>query len=127
MKRLYIAILLIVISLFIGIFETYLTNKLIDNTINNINEINDFIDKNNMNEAINKIIETEKDFDKINQNYLHLLTLHDKFDEVGFNLTTMKIHLIKEDYNEYFSLKEKTKKQLLSLKTEKLPIIQNII
>ena len=127
MKRLYIAVGLVVFCLSLGIFECVSICSNTEKCIKNIEKIDECVKDNKYEKAIEICNDTSKDYKKITSGFIYCYYPHSSLEEVGTNLCVMTETLKNKDINRYKSMKEKTKKQLLAIKEEELFTIQNIL
>ena len=127
MKRLYLAIVMTLLCIFLGVFEFATINYSTDKCLNNLTRINREIENQKYSNAIKICKKTAAEYEKFTEKILFCYLNHKEFDNINTNLTIMTEALNNKDLYKYNELYIKTKKQLLTLKSEELLSIQNIL
>lgn len=127
MKRLYIAILLLIIAFSVGIFRFWSINSLVKSSVSKIEIIDKNVENNEIEKAIINCVELEKNYNNKHKKILHLFTNHSELESINVSINLMIACLKNNNIEEYNYYKIKTKMQFNSLKEDELLTIQNII
>lgn len=127
MKRMYIAIALIIISLAIGFFEMFTVKNTVKECITGLESINKSIDNGNIESAIKKCNSIAKNFEDKSDNILYCYYNHKELDTINENIVTLSEYLKYNQKSDYYATMKKIKKQLKSMKDEEVPKPQNIL
>lgn len=126
MKRLILAVSLAVIALGIGIFETVYVGRVADLTAEYVEEaVNLSREKENKKAA--EALESAREYWKENSRVMKVFLSHDREREISENLIEIQERIGMEEIEEFYSLCERTKGQLASIKENELPLIENIL
>lgn len=126
MKRIYIAIFLIILSLFFATTEYILISKNCEFFSENLDIAEQHCSNNEFTKAFDSIKQTQKEWDKKSKalnsfiDQTHTQNVNDCLFEL---LETAK----NNDSKQFLSLCHKTKRQLLSIKESELPCFENIL
>lgn len=129
MKRMILAISMALIALGIGIYETVYISRVADRTIEYVEEAVKYSKENN-GAMTPKTLETLKSARKYWHNSGRIMKIflsHEKEREISENLIEIQERIGMEEIEEFYSLCEKTKGQLASIKENELPLIENIL
>lgn len=126
MKRIYIAVVLVLLTLCIGALETgYVTAKT-DMFIDKIERADKLMKKNEFSEAIRLCQNTEKEWYD-NAKSIDMLLIHDYVDDIGLSISKMTSFAESKNTDMYFSESSDAKKQLASIKESEYPLIENLL
>lgn len=126
MKRIYIAIAFLIISITTGIFEMfYVTNK-IDELNEQILTADKLFENESYEDAIDILSAAESKWQN-NLSIFDILLIHDYVDEISVNLSAMKSYVATNSGDEYLAESAGIKKQLTSIKDSELVQIENIL
>ncbi len=126
MKRIYIALALLIIAVTVGIFEMfYVTNK-IDELNEEIISADNLVKSENYEGAKDVLASAESKWQK-NLSIFDILLIHDYVDEISVNLSSMRSYVATQSNENYLAESEGIKKQLTSIKDSELVQIENIL
>ncbi len=126
MKRIYIAVVLVLLTLCIGALETgYVTAKT-DMFIDKIERADKLMKRNEFSEAIKLCQNTEKEWYD-NAKAIDMLLIHDYVDDIGLSISKMTSFAESKNTDMYFSESSDAKKQLASIKESEYPLIENLL
>jgi len=127
MKRMYIAITLVVISVCIGILQWVTIDYSSNKCINQIELVETELGKNDYQKAHQLCEKAIEEYEFFTENILYCYYQHSSLEEISQNLTVMSESIKIKDINRFKTLSVKTKEQLQALKDEELLTIQNIL
>ena len=127
MKRMYFALALVILCIVMGIVEKNTISYSAEQCLNKIKSIEIEIDNKNYKEAESICKKATDEYEKFASNVIYCYYPHNELDQININLSVMVEALNNNDINRYHAIKEKTKKQLASLKDAELFNIQNIL
>ncbi len=127
MRRMYVAIALIIISLTIGFIEMFTVKNTVNDCISGLESINKNIDNGNIKSAVKKCNTIAKNFEDKSDNILYCYYNHKELDSINENIITLSEYLKHNQKSDYYSTLVKIKKQLKSISKEEIPKLQNIL
>ncbi len=127
MKRMYVAIALIIISLTIGFLEMFTVKNTVKECISGLETVNENIDNGNIKSAIKECNTIAKNFEDKSDNILYCYYNHKELDSINENIVTLSEYLKHNQKSDYYATLVKIKKQLKSINDEEIPKPQNIL
>ena len=127
MKRMYIAVALIIISLTIGVTEMYTVKNTVKECISGLKSVNESIYSGNIKTAIKKCDNIAKKFEDQSDNILYCYYNHKELDSINENIVTLREYLKYNKKSDYYAVLAIIKKQLKSMEDEEIPKLQNIL
>ncbi len=127
MKRMYIAVALIIISLTIGVTEMYTVKNTVKECISGLKSVNESIYSGNIKTAIKKCDNIAKKFEDKSDNILYCYYNHKELDSINENIVTLREYLKYNKKSDYYAVLAIIKKQLKSMEDEEIPKLQNIL
>lgn len=126
MRRLYVAVTLLLIATGLCVIEYESVCKCTDSYLQRIENIEEMISRGEIKKAAFAAREAEKNWENT-VNLIDMLLFHDYVDEIGKNLSELESYIKYDEIAELYAICESTKEQLLSLKESELPAAKNII
>ncbi len=126
MKRLWVAISLLVVALLFSLTEFYLVSNSYEKYNKNISEIENYYSDKEYTDAENVLKNTKDSWEK-RQKILKVFLLHGEVEEVTESLSELSDCLKEKDSKTFLLKCEKTKRQLLFIKKSELPYLENIM
>lgn len=126
MKRLWIALSLLLIVGIICTVEYIYVTKSVEKHIYALEEIEEKIDKNEKEDAYDMLNRLEKRF-KETDSVFNAFLLHSDVDQISSNIAMLKEYSSSNNHEQFLALSAKTKLQLLSLSKSERPILENIL
>lgn len=126
MKRMYAAVILLLIAVTLCVTEYICIGRCTDEYVRRIDNIEQMVSTGNMKKAAFSAREAEKNWKKT-VSVIDMLLYHDYVDEIGRNLAALEAYINFEETAEIFATCESTKEQLRSLKESERPAARNII
>lgn len=126
MKRIYIAILFIIISLCAAAFETGYISAKVELFTAKIDLADKMMYQGETEQAARICLEAENEWNESSK-IIDMLLIHDYVDSIGNNISQMK-SLAENDSKElYFAKSVAAKKELASIKESEYPFVENIM
>ena len=126
MKRIYISLILLIVSTLIGAFEIGFINAKSDSFISKIEATDKLMHKNNFEDAVKHCKETEKQWEDIAE-IIDMVLIHDYVDEIGDSISKMRSYAENRSVDMYFAESTATKKGLALIKENEYPNLNNIL
>ncbi|MBQ4569341.1 MAG: DUF4363 family protein [Ruminococcus sp.] len=126
MKRIYIAVILLVFTVLICSVEFIYISSSADKITERIENLCESYKKGNTESSLRYALETEKDWMK-KVKRIDMLLYHDYVDEITKNIVNLKTYIAQEDAVGLYSTCNEILTQVSSLKSSELPTAQNII
>lgn len=126
MKRIYIAIAFIILTVSFAVFESYYISKQTDDMIRKIEETDNSVKENNFDAAYNTISRIQEKWEEKSW-IIEIMLLHDSSDSINQNLSELSIYAKLENKDSYFPKSVSIKKQLTVLKESELLSLENIL
>lgn len=126
MKRIYIALFLMALTLTASMFELRFIGRQADSTMNRIDEIDALVGGEDYEQAIKKCKTLEQDWSKTSEN-IDIMLIHDYVDSIGLSITKMRSNAENQNAVMYFSESASAKKALASIKGSEYPNFENIL
>ena len=126
MKRLYVAISLIIISLFFAVSEYIMIQKCYKDFTPVIDVAQEYCSGKKFQEAYETISLAQEKWDKKSK-FMNSFIDHTHTENINENFFQLLEMAQKQEDVEFLSLCEKTKRQLLSMKESELPSFDNIM
>lgn len=126
MKRIWVALSLIVIALSLGIAELYVVSKSYSKYSELLDTAEYYISNMEFSEAYDVCKLTLDEWEK-NEKILNLFLLHSRVDEVTEDIAQLCEYAQHKEKAMFSSTCVKAKRQLLHLKMGELPLIENIM
>lgn len=127
MKRLYIAILLIIIGISLGIVEKYTIKHVVNNCVESIDKAESMINNKEFKNARRICNKAALEFDDTSRNVLFYYYSHNQLNNISNSIYQLSEYINKDQIGDYKALKAQIKKQLQSLEEEELLRAQNIL
>ena len=126
MKRIYFAIIFLIISISFAFFESYYVSTHTYNISTKIEYADNSMKENNFQKAYRTISEIQNEWED-KAWIVDIMLIHDYADTISIDLASMSSYAKNNNYDEYFSESETIKKQLASLKESELLSLENIL
>ncbi len=126
MKRIYLAVLFILIAAVTAAAETGYVSAKTDYYIYSIEAVDKLMMKNDFEQAINLCSKIENNWNNSVKKF-DILLIHDYVDKIGNGISRMKAFAENASMDMYFSESVTTKKELASIKESEYPSIENIL
>lgn len=126
MKRIWVAVSLLVIALSFGIAEFTIVNKNYEKFVAMLDSAEIHISNREYKKAYEVCTNTLEQWEETEKT-LNLFLLHSKVDEVTEDISQMCEYAQNKETALFSSTYAKTKRQLLHLKMSELPLIENIM
>ncbi|MBQ0098350.1 MAG: DUF4363 family protein [Oscillospiraceae bacterium] len=126
MKRLWIAILLLIIVGAITVSEYIYVTSSVQKHIYALDEIDKKISQNDREDAYDMLCRLENRFEDTDRVFNAFL-LHSDIDNISGNIAMLKEYSKSTNNAQFLALSAKTKLQLLSLSKSEKPLIDNIL
>lgn len=126
MKRLWAAVSLLIVSILFSAIELYLVDVNQENFTYMIKEIEDYYSIKEYKHAYDLCIKTEQNW-KNSETKLKTFLLHSEINNISDSISEIKDSIKNEDKKTFYSVCQKTKRQLLSMKESELPNFENIL
>lgn len=127
MKRIYIAFILIIISVLIGVFTRYDINKRSNKYLDYISNIEYYLKKDKYKEAEKECKKAVDDYNYNDSKIMYSYYVHSDLSDIGDNFNSMKNYINSKKKTEYYYISGMLKNRLKRI-AEKEPInIQNVL
>lgn len=126
MKRIWVAISLIIIALVTGITEFCVVKNSYDKYTKLLDTAEDYISRKEYKKALDVCTYTLKEWED-NEKTLNLFLLHSRVDEVTEDIEQLCEYAQNKERTMFSSTCVKAKRQLQHLKMSELPLIENIM
>lgn len=126
MKRIYIAIALLLASITMGIFETINVSQGSQKYIDYIDEINMKLDNNEVNNAAVLCKKADEEFEEMSKT-LMFYYMHKNLEDVAGSLSSMYEYLRNDEIHDYYAAAAMTKEKLESMRDTGSVNLQNIL
>lgn len=127
MRRIYIAIALLAISIAAGVFETVNVSQGSQKYIDYIDEINKKIDDDEVKNAAVLCKKADEEFMDMSENYMFYYYMHKNLEEIESNLSSMYEYLRNDEVHDYYAAAAITKRKLESMRDTGSVNLQNIL
>lgn len=127
MKRIYIAIVFIILSFAAATAELIAVDSSTDNTIGRIERIESLVQANETEKARRLCKKTADEYDRNNKEVLYCFYRHDSLEEISDKLYGLEDYLEDNRIDDFHEISHSAKKQLLILKEKELVSFQNIL
>ncbi len=127
MKRIYIAIALLAISIASGVFETVSVTQNSQKYIDYIDEINKKIDDKEVKNAAVLCKKADEEFEDMSKNYMFYYYMHKNLEEIESNLSSMYEYLRNDEVHDYYATSAITRRKLESMRDTGSVNLQNIL
>ena len=127
MKRIYIAIMFIVLSVFTASFELITINDTTDRTVAKLEKIEKLVGEKKVEKAEKMCKKLADKFDENNKNILYCFYRHDVLEEISDKLYGLEDYLDDERIEDFHEISHSVKKKLLIQKEKEHITIQNIL
>ncbi len=127
MKRIYIAIVFIVLSLSAGVIEYISINNTIDTYMNQISKVENLIKESKIEKAEKIINENAISFENTGKSILYCYYTHDELEEITEELYVIEDLLDDRRIDDYHEKSHLLMKKLLFIKEKEQITIQNIL
>lgn len=127
MKRIYIAVVFLILCFAVGSVEFITINSNVNNYLDKIEKTSALIQRNEIKKAESLLKETALSFDKYSKNVLYCYYRHDHLEEITDDLYTLEDILDDKRIEDYHEKSHLLMKKLLSLKEKEHITIQNIL
>lgn len=126
MRRIFIAIAFLVFTISIGITEFSLVNKSFERYVTALDTAQFFISQGEYNKTIELTETIDKNWEST-KNKLNIFLFHEDIELISENIKVLCEQSKLKEKEDYIYLCNKTKRQLLKLKLNELPDLQNIL
>lgn len=126
MKRIYMAVILLVFTVLICSVEFIYISSSADKITERIENLCESYKKGNTENSLSYALETERDWMK-KVKRIDMLLYHDYVDEITKNIVNLKTYIAQEDAVGLYSTCNEILTQVSSLKSSELPTAENII
>lgn len=126
MKRIIIALVLILICLAASMTEVFFISRNVTAYCDDIEQIDTSMRKDDFEQALNLCTDMNDRWNKIAWK-VDALLIHDYVDGVGLSLAQMQRYIENGSLDLYFAESEKAKRALASLKDSEYPTTENIL
>lgn len=126
MKRLWIAIVLLLICAAVAVAEYATVQNEYNYYTNSLNKADELISLKEYSDALTLVERTQCQWESTQQT-LNIFLLHEDVESIYEAMSELKKYAENKDSEEFLSLSSKTKRQLLCLKQSELPILENIM
>ena len=127
MKRIYIAVIFLGFSLIVGIIEYITINSYIDNSLNDISQVGDYVQNKQIKKAESLSKETADKFKKLSTEKLYCFYRHDELEEIIEALYSLEDLLDDKRIEDYHEKSHLLNEKLLFVKEKEQISIQNIL
>lgn len=127
MKRMYLALGLVIICIFLGVTEIYSINYSSDKCLENFKKIESAVDSGDFEKAVEISQKNSDEYESFTGNVVFCYYPHTELEKININLSVMTEAIRNKDVNRYKEIQQKIKKQLNAIKEEELFNIQNLI
>ena len=127
MKRIYIAIAFLTFSFAVGIIEFLTLNSTVDNYLNSISRIGDYVKQDKFEKAEKLTKKTANSFEKTSKGMLNCYYRHDELEEITEALYSLEDMLDDKRVEDYHEQSHLLSKKLLFLKEKEQITFQNIL
>lgn len=126
MKRIFISLGLMALSLGASLFETGYVKSKTENCLAQIEEIDRMTGSGQTAQALAQCRALESAWNE-DVKKIDVLLIHDYVDSVGTGIAKMRVHLENGNADMYFSESANAKKGLASIKGSEYPFLENIL
>lgn len=126
MKRLYIAVILLLFVAAVCTTEFIYINHCANNITDMIDNISRIYEEGKKERAMKLALETEENW-KIKVSKIDMLLYHDYVDDITRNIVNLKTYIEEDDTVGLYSTCNETITQIYSLKNSEFPSLENII
>ncbi len=125
MKRLWYALVLVILALGVCFFEYFSVKNCYDNFLYKIDQTRTFVE-NGEYEKANEVSREMKNDWNTREKRLNYILEHTVMDELSKDISELPDYTDKESKDDFLSVNDRIKKQLTSLYTSERPIGENI-
>ncbi len=122
MKRILLAVALLVLTIIICAVELIGINQTINKHLDSL----DILAQTSAADAKDKCQDIIKDWND-EETFLNMFLIHDTIDQIGNDLNSLEGYAQSNEQGDYYATIYKVKKQLISIKKSELPIWENIL
>ena len=126
MKRIYIAIFLLALTIVASVFELRFIGREANGVTQQIEAIDGYMRRSEFNTAIKQCRTLEEKWSKTSEN-IDIMLIHDYVDSIGLSITKMRAGAETKNAVLYFSESASAKKALASIKGSEYPNFENIL
>ena len=126
MKRIYIALSLVLVALCFASVETGFISGKTDSFIAKIECADRLMSRLEFEDALKICEETEKEWYD-NAKLIDTMLIHDYVDNIGLSISRMTVFAQKQNRDMYFDESVQAKKELASIKESEFPLVENIL
>ena len=126
MKRIYIAIFLLALTIVASVFELRFIGREADGVTQQIEAIDGYMRRSEFDTAIKQCRTLEEKWSKTSEN-IDIMLIHDYVDSIGLSITKMRAGAETKNAVLYFSESASAKKALASIKGSEYPNFENIL
>ena len=127
MKRMYIAIFVIILCISFGLYEMYAVDNIVKECNSGFEKVDRNIKEGDYLSAYKESIKNAKKYEEKSSSIMYCYFNHTELDSLEWNMYQMAEFIKYNQMGDYYALKSATKKQLQSIKEEELFEIQNIL
>jgi len=125
-KRIYVALLLIIISAAVCIAEYRFVSDNAEKYLKQVELIESEYNNNKSNRALELTKEVSKEWSKVTSP-MDTLLLHEGVEKIEMNLSKLAIYIEEDDRTGFYTTCKELKNQLSNLRKSEIPNIENII
>ncbi len=126
MKRIIIAVILFSICSVGAVMEVFFVSRSVNTYLEEIEEINRYVKKDEFVTAADKCAELEKQWNKTLR-IIDAVLIHDYVDQISISVAQMRSYVENNSPDMYFSSSETAKKALESIRDSEYPYLENIL
>ena len=126
MKRIYIAVALLLITATVSVFELIYVGSQSQTTTDRIQQIDRLVADGDFTAAQSACATLESDWRSIAEK-IDILLIHDYVDNIGMNISKMRADIETKNASAYFWESAGAKKGLASIKGSEYPNLENIL
>lgn len=126
MKRIWVALFLLLFSLSFALSEFFLVKHSYQKHLDMLTVAEIYFSQKEYNDTYEQCKAVEKSWDK-SKKFLNVFLVHKQVEEVSQSLLTLKNQAKAKDDKAFLLTIDKTKRQLLSIKESELPDYENIL
>lgn len=127
MKRIYIAIGIVLIGVIYGCFTNIDIQTRTDRIINNIKEVEKYVTKKELDKATEKCKKTADEFKNSDSKIMYSYYVHKDLAEIEENLYSMYGYIRRKDVDSYYHLSDITKGKLKAIADKEPITVQNVL
>ena len=127
MKRIYFAVVFLLLSLAVGIFEYATITTKTDDYLNSVSKIGSLVKNNKSEEAEKLAKKTANQFNEFSKSFLYCFYKHDDLENITEQMYTIEDLLDDKNIEDYHKENHLLNEKLLFIKEKEQITIQNIL